>query len=135
MFSSLKLCNLSFYPPHNFKKYSRLPHPYPWNHSLPLSKLKALTSPQAFLSKCVALFLILTCFYFLDDDSKGCIASLLDTSVTHAPYFEWVVAHLGSCFPSIIINRILSLGLMVSLGFLMFLSITKIRFFSYIFSN
>eukprot|EP00088_Acartia_fossae_P015075 TRINITY_DN1817_c0_g1_i3.p1 TRINITY_DN1817_c0_g1~~TRINITY_DN1817_c0_g1_i3.p1 ORF type:complete len:989 (+),score=197.31 TRINITY_DN1817_c0_g1_i3:38-3004(+) len=47
----------------------------------------------------------------MDDDSEGCISSLLETSVTHAPYFDWVVAHLGSCFPSTIINRILILGL------------------------
>ena len=29
----------------------------------------------------------------------------------HAPHFDWVVAHLGSCFPHTVTSRVLSLGL------------------------
>jgi len=47
----------------------------------------------------------------IDDDSEGCISALLETSTKHAPYLDWVVAHLGSCFPHTLIKRVLSLGL------------------------
>lgn len=40
-----------------------------------------------------------------------CIDALLDTSVQHSPHFDWVVAHIGSCFPTTIINRVLACGL------------------------
>ena len=40
--------------------------------------------------------------------------SLLDTSVRHSPHFDWVVAHLGSCFPQTVTSRVLSLGLRFS---------------------
>ena len=39
------------------------------------------------------------------------MSSLLDTSVRHSPHFDWVVAHLGSCFPHTVTSRVLSLGL------------------------
>lgn len=34
-----------------------------------------------------------------------------DTSVKHSPNFDWVVAHVGSCFPNTVITRVLSVGL------------------------
>lgn len=34
-----------------------------------------------------------------------------DTSVAHSPHFDWVVAHVGSCFPHTVITRVLSCGL------------------------
>ncbi|XP_072015718.1 integrator complex subunit 5-like [Amphiura filiformis] len=40
-----------------------------------------------------------------------CVDALLDTSVQHSPHFDWVVAHIGSCFPNTIITRVLSCGL------------------------
>ncbi|KAG8227424.1 hypothetical protein J437_LFUL000433 [Ladona fulva] len=44
-------------------------------------------------------------------DTETCINSLLDTSVVHSPHFDWVVAHVGSCFPHTVITRVLSCGL------------------------
>ncbi|EFN88542.1 Integrator complex subunit 5 [Harpegnathos saltator] len=44
-------------------------------------------------------------------DTESCIKALLDTSVLHSPYFDWVVAHVGSCFPNTVITRVLSCGL------------------------
>ncbi|KAJ8666827.1 hypothetical protein QAD02_008489 [Eretmocerus hayati] len=44
-------------------------------------------------------------------DSESCIKALLDTSVLHSPHFDWVVAHVGSCFPNVVITRVLSCGL------------------------
>ncbi|XP_069036627.1 integrator complex subunit 5 [Lepisosteus oculatus] len=41
----------------------------------------------------------------------ACVAALLDTSVQHSPHFDWVVAHIGSSFPSTIISRVLACGL------------------------
>ncbi|XP_014817689.1 PREDICTED: integrator complex subunit 5, partial [Calidris pugnax] len=41
----------------------------------------------------------------------ACVDALLDTSLQHSPHFDWVVAHIGSSFPSTIINRVLSCGL------------------------
>lgn len=35
----------------------------------------------------------------------------VDTSVKHSPNFDWVVAHVGSCFPNTVITRVLSCGL------------------------
>lgn len=29
----------------------------------------------------------------------------------HSPNFDWVVAHVGSCFPNTVITRVLSVGL------------------------
>lgn len=47
----------------------------------------------------------------IDSDSETCISALLDTSVAHSPHFDWVVAHVGSCFPKTVITRVLSCGL------------------------
>ncbi|XP_066991548.1 integrator complex subunit 5 isoform X2 [Anabrus simplex] len=44
-------------------------------------------------------------------DPEACINALLDTSVAHSPHFDWVVAHVGSCFPHTVITRVLSCGL------------------------
>ncbi|KAJ8976189.1 hypothetical protein NQ317_002238 [Molorchus minor] len=34
-----------------------------------------------------------------------------NTSVKHSPNFDWVVAHVGSCFPNTVITRVLSCAL------------------------
>ncbi|VEN33593.1 unnamed protein product [Callosobruchus maculatus] len=43
--------------------------------------------------------------------TEACISALLDASVKHSPNFDWVVAHVGSCFPNTVITRVLSVGL------------------------
>ncbi|KAK3785854.1 hypothetical protein RRG08_015016, partial [Elysia crispata] len=40
-----------------------------------------------------------------------CVDSLLEASVRYSPHFDWVVAHIGSCFPRTIITRVLNCGL------------------------
>ncbi|KAG1668414.1 Integrator complex subunit 5 [Nymphon striatum] len=40
-----------------------------------------------------------------------CIDALLNMSVQHSPYFDWFIAHIGSCFPNTIITRVLACGL------------------------
>ncbi|GFN78096.1 integrator complex subunit 5 [Plakobranchus ocellatus] len=40
-----------------------------------------------------------------------CVDSLLEASVRFSPHFDWVVAHIGSCFPRTIITRVLNCGL------------------------
>ncbi|CAL1542731.1 unnamed protein product [Lymnaea stagnalis] len=40
-----------------------------------------------------------------------CVDALLEASVRYSPYFDWVVAHIGSCFPRTIITRVLNCGL------------------------
>ncbi|GFQ95479.1 integrator complex subunit 5 [Trichonephila clavata] len=40
-----------------------------------------------------------------------CIDALIETSVRHSPHFDWVVAHIGSCFPNTVITRVLACGL------------------------
>ncbi|XP_023025427.1 integrator complex subunit 5 omd [Leptinotarsa decemlineata] len=47
----------------------------------------------------------------IHSDTEACISALLDTSVKHSPHFDWVVAHVGSCFPNTVITRVLSCGL------------------------
>ncbi|GFG34362.1 hypothetical protein Cfor_08970 [Coptotermes formosanus] len=47
----------------------------------------------------------------MHSDTESCINALLDTSVAHSPHFDWVVAHVGSCFPHTVITRVLSCGL------------------------
>ncbi|CAH1156206.1 unnamed protein product [Phaedon cochleariae] len=44
-------------------------------------------------------------------DTEASISALLDTSIKHSPHFDWVVAHVGSCFPNTVITRVLSCGL------------------------
>ncbi|XP_048244995.1 integrator complex subunit 5-like [Haliotis rufescens] len=40
-----------------------------------------------------------------------CVDALLEASVKYSPHFDWVVAHIGSCFPKMIITRVLNCGL------------------------
>lgn len=40
-----------------------------------------------------------------------CIDALIETSVRHSPHFDWVVAHIGSCFPTTVITRVLACGM------------------------
>ncbi|GJQ75867.1 putative integrator complex subunit 5 N-terminus [Trypoxylus dichotomus] len=47
----------------------------------------------------------------MHSDTEACINALLDTSIKHSPNFDWVVAHVGSCFPNTVITRVLSCGL------------------------
>ncbi|XP_022918107.2 integrator complex subunit 5 [Onthophagus taurus] len=47
----------------------------------------------------------------MHSDTEACISALLDTSVEHSPNFDWVVAHVGSCFPNTVITRVLTCGL------------------------
>ena len=47
----------------------------------------------------------------LGHDTDQTVATLLETSVKHAPYFDWVIAHIGSCFPASVTSRVLSCGL------------------------
>ncbi len=44
-------------------------------------------------------------------ETGACINALLETSVEHSPHFDWVVAHIGSCFPHTVVTRVLSCGL------------------------
>ena len=44
-------------------------------------------------------------------DTDQCVATLLETSVKHTPHFDWVMAHIGSCFPGTMTSRVLSTGL------------------------
>ncbi|XP_069120310.1 integrator complex subunit 5-like [Argopecten irradians] len=41
----------------------------------------------------------------------SCVDALLEASVKYSPHFDWVVAHIGSCFPDTIITRVLMCGL------------------------
>jgi len=43
--------------------------------------------------------------------AEVCVASLLDLSARHTPHFDWVVAHLGSCFPATVVTRVIQVGL------------------------
>ncbi|GLH07144.1 Uncharacterized protein GBIM_12672 [Gryllus bimaculatus] len=47
----------------------------------------------------------------MHSNTETCINALLNTSVAHSPHFDWVVAHVGSCFPQTVITRVLSCGL------------------------
>ncbi|KAK9510932.1 hypothetical protein O3M35_005604 [Rhynocoris fuscipes] len=48
---------------------------------------------------------------FDHDETRNCINLLLDTCVRHSPHFDWVVAYIGSCYPEMIVTRVLSCGL------------------------
>ncbi|KAJ8941235.1 hypothetical protein NQ318_015667 [Aromia moschata] len=51
----------------------------------------------------------------IHSNTEACISALfrkrINTSVKHSPNFDWVVAHVGSCFPNTVITRVLSCGL------------------------
>ncbi|XP_055526401.1 integrator complex subunit 5 [Wyeomyia smithii] len=52
------------------------------------------------------------CFSKLDDkEIDACISGLLNTFAQYSPYFDWVVARLGGCFPSRVITKMLFCGL------------------------
>lgn len=44
-------------------------------------------------------------------ETGTCINALLETNVEHYPYFDWVVAHVGGCFPQTVVTRVLACGL------------------------
>lgn len=46
-----------------------------------------------------------------ENQTEDCISHLLDLSVRHGSNFDWVVAHIGGCYPEIVITRVLSVGL------------------------
>jgi integrator complex subunit 5 len=48
---------------------------------------------------------------YMISDTESCVAALLETSVKHTPHFDWVVVHIGSCFPHTVTQRVLSDGL------------------------
>ena len=48
---------------------------------------------------------------YMMSDTESCVAALLETSVKHTPHFDWVVAHIGSCFPHTVTHRVLSVEL------------------------
>jgi hypothetical protein len=41
-----------------------------------------------------------------DSQTEKCVSSLLEASVRHGPHFDWVVAHVGGCFPDTVISRL-----------------------------
>ncbi|ELT95971.1 hypothetical protein CAPTEDRAFT_186694 [Capitella teleta] len=47
----------------------------------------------------------------VNSNPESSVDALLDASVKYSPHFDWVVAHIGSCFPQTIINRVLQCGL------------------------
>lgn len=49
--------------------------------------------------------------HLMDSNTDPCVSVLLDKSITYSPYFDWVVAHVGSCFPQTVINKVLYCGL------------------------
>ncbi|KAH9363970.1 hypothetical protein HPB48_006982 [Haemaphysalis longicornis] len=52
----------------------------------------------------------------IDSSPEQCVDALLETSVQHSPHFDWVVAHIGSCFPDTVIRRVLACGLRDFIG-------------------
>lgn len=44
-------------------------------------------------------------------NSESCLKLLLDISVSNSPNYDWVIAHIGNCFPHIFIDKILLSGL------------------------
>ena len=52
------------------------------------------------------VFLDDSCLFFQDDSqTEKCVSALLEASVRHGPHFDWVVAHVGGCFPDTVISR------------------------------
>ncbi|XP_054715495.1 integrator complex subunit 5-like [Uloborus diversus] len=47
----------------------------------------------------------------ISSNPDSCIDALIETSVRHSPHFDWVVAHIGSCFPTTVITRVLACGM------------------------
>ena len=46
----------------------------------------------------------------IDRNPASCVESLLTTSSSHSPYFDWVVADVGNAFPNAIIEKVLFSG-------------------------
>ncbi|XP_043288264.1 integrator complex subunit 5 [Venturia canescens] len=46
-----------------------------------------------------------------DSAAESCMNALTESISSYTPYFDWVAAHVGSCFPSMIITRLLNWGL------------------------
>lgn len=55
--------------------------------------------------------LVHVCVQCVRFNTDVCIKPLLETSAAYTPHFDWVVAHIGSCFPGTIIERVLAVGL------------------------
>ncbi|XP_034942928.1 integrator complex subunit 5-like [Chelonus insularis] len=48
---------------------------------------------------------------FNQDETDNCMNIMTELMATHSPYLDWVVAHIGSYFPQLIIKNILFWGL------------------------
>lgn len=46
-----------------------------------------------------------------DTAAELCMNALTESISSYTPHFDWVAAHVGSCFPSLIITRLLNWGL------------------------
>ena len=46
-----------------------------------------------------------------DTAAESCMSALTESIAAYSPHFDWVVAHVGSCFPSMVITRLLNWGL------------------------
>ncbi|XP_008547533.1 integrator complex subunit 5 [Microplitis demolitor] len=49
--------------------------------------------------------------YLSDTEAESCMNVLTQSIADYSPYFDWVVAHIGSCFPQLIIKKVLLWGL------------------------
>lgn len=49
--------------------------------------------------------------YLTDNEAESCMNVLTESIAGYNPYFDWVVAHIGSCFPNLVIKKLLLWGL------------------------
>ncbi|XP_071821921.1 integrator complex subunit 5-like isoform X2 [Apostichopus japonicus] len=88
----------------NYGNRRGVPHSSSLNEQLQLwMSCKGMRTLMELSSLCISVM--------IDSCPDTCVNAIIDTSVKHSPHFDWVVAHIGSCFPTTIINRVLSLGL------------------------
>lgn len=88
----------------NYASRRGVPHPSSLNELLQLwMTCKATRTIMDLATTCIAVM--------SSSCPDPCVDALLNTSVQHSPHFDWVVAHIGSCFPTTIITRVLSCGL------------------------
>lgn len=88
----------------NYANRRGVPHSSSLNEQLQLwMSCKGMRTLMELSSHCISVM--------IDSCPDACVNAIIDTSVKHSPHFDWVVAHIGSCFPTTIINRVLSLGL------------------------
>nr|XP_054770296.1 integrator complex subunit 5-like [Lytechinus pictus] len=88
----------------NYASRRGVPHPSNLNELLQLwMTCKATRTIMDLATHCIAAM--------SSSCPDPCVDALLNTSVQHSPHFDWVVAHIGSCFPTTIITRVLSCGL------------------------